>query len=98
MVKVVYRGIIKTALGTREEQVDLPDGATVRMLLKHLKERHGSKFEEHILDATETGLIRKEAIILVDGMNIESLQGIETPLSESSETLVVMLAPVSAGG
>ncbi|HZW58274.1 MAG TPA: MoaD/ThiS family protein [Nitrososphaerales archaeon] len=96
MVRVMYVGIIKSILGLREEQVEMPEGTTIMTLLKYLEEKHGSKFAKQVMDPDTS--IREEALIIVDGNNIESLQGTRTPLPKSSEALVVILSSVSAGG
>jgi len=89
---------LKTALGSKELILELPDRSAVSDLLEILRNQYGLQD----LIATEYGniiLIENDQptglVILVDGRNIKQLQGLNTLLTEGS---LITLFPPAAGG
>jgi len=66
-VKVALASIYREAARAKELTLDLPEGCTLRELLSRLGELYGGPFKELV---AEDGSINREALLLVDGMNI----------------------------
>jgi len=75
-----------------EREVDLPEGATVFELLKKLASR-SSDLQGQIFD--DSGRIRDDVNVMVNGRHFESLKGAETVLVDGDE---VALFPAVVGG
>ena len=73
-------------------EVDLPQGATVFELLKKLASR-SSDLQDQIFD--DSGRIRDDVNVMVNGRHFESLEGSETVLAAGDE---VALFPAVVGG
>ena len=87
-VRVVFLGSLRAAAGRKELEMELPEGVKVSVLLCELSKVTPS-LAELMVDATPGNLI------IVGGVEIGNLQGVETPLVEGSE---VVLVPVTHGG
>jgi len=85
---------IKDAIGQRLTEVDLPLGSSVADLIVYMKEKWGDKLSTRLFNPTD-GDILPYVRIMVNGQTINYLQGMETPLKEGDEVLV--LPPVSGG-
>ena len=85
---------VKDVLGSREISLVLDEGATIRHLLNRLFETYGSELKEKILDS-KTENMRIQFSILLDGRNINYLDGMETKLTNGG---VISLLPPAGGG
>ena len=75
-----------------EMEVDLPEGSTVFELLNKLASR-SSDLQDQIFD--DSGRIREDVNVMVNGRHFESLEGSETVLAAGDE---VALFPAVVGG
>ena len=75
-----------------EMEVELPEGATVFELLRRLASK-SSDLQDQILD--DSGGIRDDVNVMVNGRHFESLKGAETVLADGDE---VALFPAVVGG
>ncbi|MDI7277969.1 MAG: MoaD/ThiS family protein [Anaerolineae bacterium] len=85
---------LKQIVGQRRTEIDLPPGATVEDFLACLRERWGDRLSAHLFDP-ESGAVLPHMRIMVNGRTIQFLKGMETPLQEGDEVLI--LPPVSGG-
>ena len=85
---------LKQVVGQRLTEVDLPQGATVEDFLTYVRERWGDKLSARLLDL-DSGAVLPYVRIMVNGQTIDYLEGVETPLKEGDEILI--LPPVSGG-
>jgi len=85
---------VKEIIGSREVSLVLVEGNTIRHLLDNLFERYGPELKEKIIDS-KTGNMRLQYTILLDGKNINYLNGMETKLTNGS---VISLLPPAGGG
>ena len=85
---------LKQAIGQRLTEIELPQGATVKGLLTYMQERWGKGLSTRLFHP-DSGAVLPYVRIMVNGQAIEFLQGMETPLKEGDE--VLMLPPVSGG-
>jgi molybdopterin synthase sulfur carrier subunit len=92
-VKVKYFAIFREITNKREEELEVKKGATVKDLLEALAERYGKKFRDLVFNGEA---VSDRLLMLVDGVNIYSLNSLETKLSENST--FVILPPVGGGG
>ncbi|MCL1834660.1 MAG: MoaD family protein [Oscillospiraceae bacterium] len=79
---------------TRVKQTSIPAQPDIRAMLALLAERYGATMRAMLYTPDGTG-IGENAIILVNGRNVQHLGNMDTPLSES-DTICVF--PMVAGG
>ena len=96
VMKVTLHTILglKQIIGQRLTEIDLPQGSTVDDFLTYLKVRWGDKLSIYLLDP-DSGAVLPYVRIMVNGQTIQFLEGMETPLKEGDEVLI--LPPVSGG-
>ncbi len=92
-VKVKYFTVLREITKKREEEIELPEAATVEGLLNLLSERHGRKFTEYVYGEVERA--RSHLQFLVNGRNTTTMQGFKTKLKNGDE--VAILPPVGGG-
>ena len=68
------------------------DNATVRDLIDELHEEYGERFEVYLED-TEKRVLRRDAIVVINGMNMVARKGIKTKISKG-DLIVFMIAAV----
>ena len=85
---------LKQVVGQRLMEIDLPHGATVEDFLTYMKEKWGDKLSARLFDP-DSGAVLPYVRIMVNGQAIQFLEGMETPLKEGDEILI--LPPVSGG-
>jgi len=90
-MKISYFALLRDATKKNQEVWSRPVG-TVRDLLRDLAEEYGAEFSRWVLKGGE---LAGFAIVLVDGRDVRSLQGLDTPLKPDSE---VFIFPPVAGG
>jgi len=79
---------------TRCKETGIPAPPDVWALLNELGEKYGDPIRLKLF-TPDGGGIGEDAIILVNGRNVEHLEGKDTPLKESD---VVCIFPMVAGG
>ena len=85
---------LKRVVGQRRTEIDLSLGSTVDDSLTYMKDRWGDKLSTHLLDP-DSGAVLPHVRIMVNGQTTRFLQGMETPLREGDEVLI--LPPASGG-
>ena len=85
---------LKEVIGQRLTEVEVPRGSTVADLLTTMRERWGDRLTARLFKP-ESGAVLPYVRIMVNGQTIELLKGMETPLKEGDEVLI--LPPVSGG-
>ena len=68
------------------------DEATVRNLIDELHEEYGERFEVYFED-TEKRVLRRDAVVVINGMNMVARKGMQTKLS-NGDLIVFMIAAV----
>lgn len=99
-VKIIYFGMIRNALGTKNDNLDISSETTVRSLFEQLATRHGEAFRDHVLEVNASGALSlaPEAVVMLNGRNINTLQSLDTPLTGSAEIQIVVASPAAIGG
>lgn len=93
---MVYFGMIRQATRVREESVTLPEPARVADLLAALVARHGEDLREALFEAD--GQVKQEVVILAEGANVLTGDGVRTPLHAGDRTEIVALGSAVTGG
>jgi MoaD family protein len=92
-VTIRYLSVIREITGTREEVIEIENGATVEDILKTLSKKHGKTFQRMIRSGRDIrGL---QIIYFIDGKNITNLDGFQTQVHNQSE--LVIIPPVAGG-
>lgn len=92
-VEVRYYALLRELAGKRSEKVILPEGSSVRDLIELLVKRYGEGFERYIYDGEKR--LRGYLSYMVNGVNINSLDGLETRLRDGD--ILSLLPPVGGG-
>jgi len=85
---------IKDVVGQRLTEIEIPDGSTVDDFLKYVKERWGVKLATRLFHPDSVEVL-PYVRVMVNGQSIHFLEGMETPLKEGDEVLI--LPPASGG-
>lgn len=92
-VTIRYLSVIREITGTREEVIEIENGATIEDILKILSKKYGKAFNRMIRSGRDIrGL---QIIYFIDGKNIANLDGFKTPVQNESE--LVIIPPVAGG-
>lgn len=94
-VRVKYLGIIQRIVGTSEEEMEIRPGTKVRDLLQILKKKYGGEMKNALED---NHMLAANATILIDGRNVETIQGLDSLLEHAHDVQVVVMIPSSFGG
>ena len=95
-VRLRFYGVFRTAAGKSELVLNLADrNETVRSVVAHLFDLDGFARLNHLLFGSDTSDPRPNALVMVSGREINTLQGLDTPLTDNDE---LALVPVAHGG
>lgn len=90
MVQVRFLGRVRSLTGTPSQGVE---SATVREALVKLAQEYGSKLENLLFPEGEVDsgnlALNTDVLVLVNGRNINFLQGLDTPLSNNDRLTVI---------
>jgi molybdopterin converting factor small subunit len=92
-VKVQLMGIYRGTGGKREMVLEVPNNTTIGMAIKQLIEDN-SELKSVIWD-NEVDSPSPNALIMLDGVEISNLIGVETPLRPEQE--IILLSVVHGG-
>ncbi|MCW4051148.1 MAG: MoaD/ThiS family protein [Candidatus Bathyarchaeota archaeon] len=93
LVNIRYYSMARDATGRKLEQVELPEGSTMRSLIHRLVENHGDELDRYVYD--QDGELRDYLMYSVNDIDIVSLDGYDTLLSDGDTVLV--LPPIGGG-
>lgn len=85
---------IKDVVGQRLTEIEIPNGSTVDDFLKYVKERWGVELATRLFHPDSMEVL-PYVRVMVNGQSINFLEGMETPLKEGDEVLI--LPPASGG-
>ena len=92
-VEVKFFTSLREITGKKTEEIQIQDIITVEMLLTLLSEKYGKRFREYVY--TKKGKVQVFLSFLVNGKNINALEGFDTKLKQGDT--VVILPPVGGG-
>lgn len=95
-IRLKLYGVFRSAVGASTIELDLPsDTSTVRKAIDVLSSNSEYRSLVQLLLSDQTADPRPNALIIVSGREISTMNGLETPLTESDE---LSLLPVAHGG
>ena len=92
-VEVKFFTSLREITGKKSDEIQLQNVITVEELLTLLSEKYGEKFREYIYN--KKGKVQDFLSFLVNGKNINVLQGFDTKLKEGD--IIAILPPVGGG-
>ncbi len=93
-VKVNYLGLVKTYTNKGQDDIDLAEGAAVADLLGKLTKNFGKPFSAEIYEPAKRE-VKAMFTIMVNGVIIGQLDGVDTKLKEGDSVIVM---PLMTGG
>lgn len=89
LVKVRLMGSLRRILGMGEVELTIEQPSEVALVIQRLSEKLGGR---GIIDSKDPTV---EALILINGVEIGNLEGLETPVDDGD---VLVIIPVTHGG
>lgn len=93
-LKIRYAGPVASTLKKKEEIVEMAPRSTLRQLLERLIDSYGKGLRDEVLD-DDGKRIRDGALVVVNGVSVGRLKGLNTELKEGD---TVSLLPWFPGG
>ncbi len=93
-VKVYYLGLVKTYTNKGQDDIELSEGAVLGDLLGKLAKVFGKPFDAEIYDPAKHE-VRAMFTVMVNGVIIGQLSGVDTKLKEGDGVIVM---PLMTGG
>lgn len=94
-VRLKFYGVFRTAVGTSELVVEAAEPPTVRSVIMQLVSRKEYQSLKELLLESGTSDPRPNALIMISGREINTLNGLETEVTEKDE---LALLPIAHGG
>jgi len=91
-LRVQYTAQLRTAVGRPEDELELPDGSSLAILVGHLAQRLDD-VASHLIAAD--GQINRNLLVVVNGQVVGQSEAATTVLHDKD---VVLLLPPIAGG
>lgn len=95
-IRVYYFGLVRNVVSAPEETVSVPAGATVREVIELLCRSHGEALRDALYTAEST--LGSSVMVLLDGTNILSRQGLDTRIGDERSMHVLVTTTAMAGG
>ena len=92
-LKVRMLGVLRKAGGSKEQTIDVVEGATVDSVIRDLMAE--DERLEGVLWDKEVDSPLPNALIMLDGIEVNNLEGLETPVKRGQE--LVLLSVVHGG-
>jgi MoaD family protein len=84
-VRVKFAAVLRPLASSPTREVEVEDGSSVASLLKALACIESPKLLRRLLD--EEGCLQPDVLVLVNGVEVSALQGVDTRLKEGDEVL-----------
>ena len=92
-VEVKFFTSLREITGKKADEIQLQSVITIEELLTLLSDKYGKKFTEYIYD--KKGKVQDFLSFLVNGRNINVLQGFDTELKQGD--IIAIIPPVGGG-
>jgi molybdopterin converting factor small subunit len=89
-VKVHYISLVKTYTGKSQEEIILPNEATLSQLLDKIATTYGKPFNVEVYDFSRKE-VKPMFVAMVNGIHIDQLGGIKTALKEGDSVILMTL-------
>lgn len=95
-IQVRYFGLVRNVVKAPEETVSVPVGVTVREIIELLCRSHGEALRDALF--TAEGTLGSSVMVLLDGTNVLSRQGLDTRIGGEQSMHVLVTTTAMAGG
>ena len=92
-IKVRYFTTLRELAGTREEEFCLEEASTLATLIREISTKYGA--EAHMYMHGPNGRLDPSLKVLVNGVDIRRLQGLETTLKDGD--VMAVIPPIGGG-
>ena len=89
-VKVHYISLVKSYTNKNQEEITLPDKATLAQLLDEIASTYGEPFNVEVYDPSKKE-VKPTFVAMVNGIHMDQLAGINTPLKDSDSVILMTL-------
>ena len=89
-VKVHYIGLIKTYTNTSQDEFSLLNNTLLSELLDKIAKDYGKQFTNEVYDPIKKE-IKSSFVVMVNGVLMDQLKGINTPLKEGDTVILMSL-------
>ena len=89
-VKIHYLSIVKSFTKTSQDEFDLKEGTPLSQALSLVAEKYGKPFTQEVYDP-EHKEMKSTFVAMVNGVLMDQLQGINTPLKDGDNIILMSL-------
>jgi MoaD family protein len=89
-VKVHYISLVKSYTNKSQEDIAMPDEATVAQLLDHVAEEYGKQFKAEVYDPEQKEM-KQTFVAMVNGVLADQLKGLDTALKDGDNVILMSL-------
>ncbi len=89
-IRVQYLGLIKTLIGRSEDNFELADDAPLSELLNRIAGVYGKPFQKEVYEPGQQD-VKMGFVATVNGVLIGQLRGMETPLNNGDNVILMSL-------
>ncbi len=95
-VRILYFGLVRNVVKEAEEDISLPAGSTVGVLIEMLCNKHGEALRDALF--TVEGTLTANTILLLDGTNVQYSRGLDTEIGADQAFHILLTTTALAGG
>ena len=89
-VKVHYLSLVKTFTKTSQDEFNLEEASPLYELLDNVAEKYGKPFTQEVYEPTQKEM-KPTFVTMVNGVLMGQLQGINTPLKDGDNVIIMSL-------
>ncbi len=89
-IKVHYLSLVKTFTKTSQDEFDVKEAAPLSEVLYNVAEKYGKAFAQEVYDP-ERREMKSTFVAMVNGVLMDQLQGINTPLKDGDSIIIMSL-------
>ena len=89
-VKVHYLGLVKSFTKTSQDDFDLKEPTPLSEVLFDVAEKYGKPFTSEVYDP-KCSEMKSTFVAMVNGVLIDQLQGVNTPLKDGDNVIIMSL-------
>ncbi len=89
-VKVHYLSLVKSFTKTSQDEFDLKEATPLSEVLQDVSEKYGKAFTQEVYDPQRKEM-KSTFVTMVNGVLMDQLQGINTPLKDGDNIIIMSL-------
>ena len=89
-VKVHYLSLVKSFTKTSQDEFDLKEATPLSEVLQDISEKYGKVFTQEVYDPGRKEM-KSTFVTMVNGVLMDQLQGINTPLKDGDNIIIMSL-------